>query len=155
MATPSNNFGVTTTTVRQEQLPSLPSLDTTALQRAIDWAASEVCQEIAGWGIPPVTFTSTADPDGYNVLHELVSVGAVFAYLRGTSGSSDAGASYEGQWVAGLNKITRRPQSFALYPSTGGANAIKSQMSDLSNAEIDKERQRLVKPELPAAWRSL
>lgn len=152
----SNTFGVTTTTVYDEQLSSLVGVDEAKLEQAIDAAASVVCQELTGQNISTVGFTSSADADGFTAMHTLVSVGAAFFYIRNTSGDSGPGTSFENQWAAGLSGIRRRPNQFRLYNPNAGANTMTSHMTDKTDAEIERLRERLEKPERSArSWNSL
>jgi tryptophan synthase alpha subunit len=156
MAVPTT-YGVTSTTVQDEALASLQTVNTSMLDAAIQSAAADVCGLVSAANITPESITLAAYPTDYQRLHDTVTIGAAFYYLRNTTGSSDSSRSFEAQFATRLRMLRDTPNTLAAYNSNvAGANTILSHMSDKSQGAIEDERRRLLKPEAsPRSWRSL
>jgi hypothetical protein len=152
----SFTFGVTASTMVEEALSSLQSVDQSSLDAAIDSAAGDVCVMLRAQRITPSSVTQVAYPDDFQWLHDTVTYGAAFIYLRNTSGSVAAASPFEGQYASRMNRLQTTPNMLESYNSNlGGANTVISQMSKLSNEEIEARRARLERPERRVSWETL
>lgn len=136
--TSSNQFGLTTTTIRTGYAAWLKNVDDDAMGTAINVATGDVCRMLRSIQIDPVSITEVLYPDDYTTLQALAADGALGKYAMTTGSNQEQGKRLAEAYQRRLGEVRKNPSEFLESYSAGtGVNTVGSHCDSMTPSQLE------------------
>lgn len=137
----TNQFGITTATLKAGWIAFLKTADDTALENAIDVVSGDVCRMLWAIGIDPAAITVAQFPDDYVNLGNLVAIGSLGQYGLATAANQAQARGWGEEYSRRLDRIRLNPAEYLrAYSQIDGVNTVRSHTENLSPSQLQAAR---------------
>lgn len=109
-------YGVDADSVRARRLAAQQTVNDTALEAAVDEAASELNSLMLSIGVNPETVTQADYPENFGWCAITVELGAAAYYLRTVTGTADV--SFREEYERRMALLRKNPNMLVVYNAT-------------------------------------
>jgi hypothetical protein len=137
----TNQFGITTATLKAGWIAFLKTADDTALENAIDVVSGDVCRMLWAIGIDPASITVADFPDDYVNLGNVVAIGSLGQYGLATAANQAQARGWSEEYSRRLDRIRVNPSEYLrAYTQIDGVNSVRSHTEGLSPSQLQAAR---------------